>query len=220
MGEADMKRGRALAVLVLAAALLGLYALVTNLHDRPETQAQQGVTVEIDDSKAVATYANICRVTATRDEVFLDFVVSSHPSGQAEKPIPVNPRIVVNFYTAKRMLQALNMTVERHEAVFGSLDLDGRNRDAGDSALDDSQVLASYANFCRVTGTPEEMIVDFGLNPQPIGTPTEAIPIGWRVITNFTNAKQLTLAMQSAIRRHEADHGPLEIDVQKRVKRR
>jgi hypothetical protein len=212
-----MKTRRALVVVALAAALLGLYALVTNLHDRPETQAQQGVTVEIDDSKAVATYANICRVSATRDEVFLDFAVSSHPPGQAEKPIPVKPRIIVNFYTAKRMLQALNMTVERHEEVFGSLDLDGRNQDAGDGALDDSQVLASYANFCRVTGTPEEMIVDFGLNPQPIGVPTEAIRIEWRVITNFANAKRLTLAMQSAIQRHEADHGPLETDIQKRM---
>ncbi len=215
-----MKTRRAVVIVALAAALLGLYALVTHRHDRHETQAQQGVTVEIDDSKAVATYANICRVTATRDEVFLDFAVDSHPSGQAEKPIPVNRRIIVNFYTAKRMLHALNLTVERHEATFGSLDLDGRNRDAGDSALDDSQVLASYGNFCRVTGTPEEMIVDFGLNPQPIGTPTEAIPIEWRVITNFANAKRLTLDMQSAIRRHEADHGPLEIDVQKRVKPR
>lgn len=215
-----MKTRRVLVVVALAAALLGLYALLTNWHDRHETQAQQGVTVEVDDSKAIATYANVCRVSATRDELFLDFAVSSHPSGQAEKPILVNRRIIVNFYTAKRMLQALNMTVERHESTFGSLDLDGRKQDAGDSALDDSQVLASYANFCRVTGTPEEMIVDFGLNPQPIGTPTEAIPIEWRVITNFTNAKQLTLAMQSAIRRHEADHGPLEIDVQKRVKPR
>ena len=29
--------------------------------------------------------------------------------------------------------------------------------------------VATYANFCRVTGSPEELIVDFGLNPQPIG---------------------------------------------------
>ena len=28
--------------------------------------------------------------------------------------------------------------------------------------VDDSQVVATYANFCRVTGTPEELIVDFG----------------------------------------------------------
>ena len=30
--------------------------------------------------------------------------------------------------------------------------------------LNDANALASYANFCRVTGSPEELIIDFGLN--------------------------------------------------------
>ena len=38
--------------------------------------------------------------------------------------------------------------------------------------VNDDHAVASYANFCRVTGSPEELIVDFGLNPQPIGVPT------------------------------------------------
>ena len=29
--------------------------------------------------------------------------------------------------------------------------------------VDDTHVTASYANFCRVTGSPEELIIDFGL---------------------------------------------------------
>ena len=41
--------------------------------------------------------------------------------------------------------------------------------------IDDAKALASYANFCRVTGTPEELIIDFGLNPQPVGVPTQPI---------------------------------------------
>jgi len=28
--------------------------------------------------------------------------------------------------------------------------------------VDDSRVEAKYANFCRITGTPEELIIDFG----------------------------------------------------------
>src|SRR5206468_6632328 len=32
--------------------------------------------------------------------------------------------------------------------------------------VDDSGTLPSYSNFCRVTATPEEVILDFGLNPQ------------------------------------------------------
>ena len=35
--------------------------------------------------------------------------------------------------------------------------------------IDDTGASCSYANFCRVTGTPEELIVDFGLNTQPFG---------------------------------------------------
>ena len=30
--------------------------------------------------------------------------------------------------------------------------------------VDDSKAYACYTNFCRVTGTPEELIIDFGLN--------------------------------------------------------
>ena len=30
--------------------------------------------------------------------------------------------------------------------------------------VDESKLIAMYANFCRVTGTPEELIIDFGLN--------------------------------------------------------
>ena len=37
--------------------------------------------------------------------------------------------------------------------------------------VDDTHVMASYSNFCRVTGSPDEMTIDFGLNPQPVGMP-------------------------------------------------
>lgn len=84
--------------------------------------------------------------------------------------------------------------------------------------IDDSKALANYANFCRVTGTPEELIVDFGLNPQPIGVPTQPIPITQRIITNFYTAKRMLHALQLTVQRHEATFGVLEIDVQKRVR--
>ena len=84
--------------------------------------------------------------------------------------------------------------------------------------FDDSKVLATYANFCRVTGTPEELIIDFGLNPQPIGIPTTPIVVNNRIVTNFYTAKRMLLALQTTIQRHEQTFGMLEIDVQKRVK--
>jgi hypothetical protein len=84
--------------------------------------------------------------------------------------------------------------------------------------IDDSKVMANYANFCRVTGTPEELIIDFGLNPQPFGLPTGPIPVNQRIITNFYTAKRMLHALQLTIQRHEGTFGVLETDVQKRVR--
>ncbi|MEN6458166.1 MAG: DUF3467 domain-containing protein [Thermoguttaceae bacterium] len=84
--------------------------------------------------------------------------------------------------------------------------------------IDDSKVMALYANFCRVTGTPEELIIDFGLNPQPFGVPTHPIPVTQRIITNFYTAKRMLHALGLTIQRHEATFGVLETDVQKRVR--
>jgi hypothetical protein len=84
--------------------------------------------------------------------------------------------------------------------------------------IDDAKALASYANFCRVTGTPEELIIDFGLNPQPFGPPTHPITVTQRIITNFYTAKRMLHALQLTIQRHEATFGVLETDVQKRVR--
>ena len=83
--------------------------------------------------------------------------------------------------------------------------------------IDDSKANVAYANFCRVTGTPEELIIDFGLNPQPFGVPTTPIPINQRLIVNFYTAKRMLHALQLTVQRQEATFGVLETDVQKRV---
>jgi hypothetical protein len=84
-------------------------------------------------------------------------------------------------------------------------------------AVDTSRANAAYANFCRVTGTPEEMIIDFGLNSQPMGPTTDPIEITQRIILNFYTAKRMMAALQMSLQRHEAAFGVLETDVQKRV---
>ena len=85
--------------------------------------------------------------------------------------------------------------------------------------VDDSNVMALYANFCRVTGTPEELIIDFGLNAQPFGTPTEPIAVTQRIVTNYYTAKRLLHALAMSVQRHEQAFGVLETDVQKRASR-
>ena len=81
----------------------------------------------------------------------------------------------------------------------------------------DDNVAAGYANFCRVTGSPEELIIDFGLNPQPIGVPKDPINVSQRIIVNFYTAKRLLAALQMSVARHEAVFGVLETDINKRV---
>ena len=84
--------------------------------------------------------------------------------------------------------------------------------------VNDENAMATYANFCRVTGSPEELIVDFGLNPQPIGVPKDPIQVKQRIIVNFYTAKRLLAALQMSVARHESVFGVLETDVNKRLK--
>ena len=86
--------------------------------------------------------------------------------------------------------------------------------------VNDSDAIALYANFCRVTGSPEELIIDFGLNPQPVGVPKDPIEVKQRIIVNYFTAKRLLAALNMSVQRHEAVFGVLETDIQKRLKQR
>ena len=83
--------------------------------------------------------------------------------------------------------------------------------------VDDSHVTSCYANFCRVTGTPEELIVDFGLNTQAVGVPEHPVKISQRIILNHFTAKRLLAALSVSVQRHETAFGVLETDVRKRI---
>ena len=79
--------------------------------------------------------------------------------------------------------------------------------------------MAHYANCCRFSGTPEELLIDFGFNPQPTSTTTHPIVVTQRVVTGWHTAKRLLHVLQTTVKRHEAAFGVLETDVQKRVRR-
>jgi hypothetical protein len=83
--------------------------------------------------------------------------------------------------------------------------------------VNDKDAVCLYANFCRVTGTPEELILDFGLNAQPFGVPTEPVEVKQRIVTNYFTAKRMLQALHMSVQRHEQAFGVLETDVQKRV---
>jgi Protein of unknown function (DUF3467) len=83
--------------------------------------------------------------------------------------------------------------------------------------VSDKNAISLYANFCRVTGTPEELILDFGLNAQPFGVPTEPVEVKQRIVVNYFTAKRMLQALHLSVQRHEQAFGVLETDVQKRV---
>ena len=85
--------------------------------------------------------------------------------------------------------------------------------------FDNSATAALYSNFCRLSGTPEELLIDFGLNPQPTGTVSQPVVLTQRVVTGWHTAKRLLYALHLAVERHEAAFGFLETDVQKRAQR-
>jgi hypothetical protein len=106
------------------------------------------------------------------------------------------------------------------EAAAGAAPTQSQEVQRPQIQIDDSKVTATYSNFCRVTGTPEELIIDFGLNPQPYGVPTQPIPVTQRIVMNLFTAKRTLHALQMTIERHEAAFGALETDVQRRIQMR
>ena len=83
--------------------------------------------------------------------------------------------------------------------------------------LDDSGVRATYSNFCRVTGTPEEIMIDFSLNPNPFSRQDQTVKIDTRLVLNHYTAKRLFAALQQTIMRHEQNFGVIELNVQRRL---
>src|SRR2546421_11570695 len=83
---------------------------------------------------------------------------------------------------------------------------------------DYSQLSTVYTNFCRVSVTPEELVLDFGLNTQMTPNPTESIKLSHRVVMNFYTAKRLMNALIGVVSQHENAYGSLELDFQRRVR--
>lgn len=83
--------------------------------------------------------------------------------------------------------------------------------------LEDAGLEAAYSNFCRVTGTPEELIVDFALNPNPFSQQDQTVKVSQRIVMNYFTAKRLFAALQQTIIRHEQNFGAIELNVRRRL---
>ena len=86
--------------------------------------------------------------------------------------------------------------------------------------LNTAALTTTYSNFFRVTGTFEELIIDFGLHTGAIlPNGPEPVKLSQRLVLSFPTAKRLLAALQVAVNRHEQAFGSVEVDPHKRVKR-
>ncbi len=98
-----------------------------------EQTGQQQVRLRIDERNMDTIYANAFRTNGTAEEVMLDFGVNlANPAtGQGQQPeivFQVNNRVIMNYYSAKRLAITLSQMIRRHEDQFGELELDVAKR--------------------------------------------------------------------------------------------
>ena len=116
--------------------------------------------------------------------------------------------------------QTEEVTAEAPAAAEGSGEGGGAQPDQIQQRItvDDSGVDACYSNFCRVSSTPEELILDLGLNPTPFANGEITVPVAQRIIMNHITAKRLLSLLSATLQRHEQAFGVVETDVRRRVR--
>lgn len=86
-------------------------------------------------------------------------------------------------------------------------------------SIDASGLKSVYANVCRIAQTPNEVIIDFGMNLNFFGQIIdEPLKLENRVILSHDAAKRLCLHLTATIQAYETKYGPIELDVTKRLK--
>ena len=98
-----------------------------------EQTGQRQVRMRIDEHEMQACYANAFRTNGTAEEVMLDFGLNllMPPGGQEQQPeilFQVKERVILNYYSAKRLAITLSQLIRRHEEQFGELELDVAKR--------------------------------------------------------------------------------------------
>jgi len=81
-----------------------------------------GPKVKFDDAKMHSSYANVCNISFTREEVLLLFGMSeAWQSGQQEVNVQLTERVILSPFAAKRLNMLLGAILQQYEQKFGSL---------------------------------------------------------------------------------------------------
>lgn len=93
-------------------------------HETATTSDGTGLQIVWDDSKMVTTYANVCNVKGTREEIMVLFGANqAWQSDTKEVKIALSNRIVLNPYAAKRLMTMLEIGLREYETRYGELKL-------------------------------------------------------------------------------------------------
>ncbi|GAA0692656.1 hypothetical protein GCM10009104_19760 [Marinobacterium maritimum] len=91
-----------------------------------EQPAQQPVMPKIkwNDENMQSTYANVCNVMGTREEIMVLFGSNTNWQGnQEEVEVALSQRILLTPYAAKRLQIMLDMGLKEYEKRFGEIKL-------------------------------------------------------------------------------------------------
>lgn len=96
----------------------------TTSKGNPTGAAAGATKVRWNDSKMSSTYANVCNVASTREEVTLLFGTNQswHNAGK-EVVVELSNRIILSPFAAKRLALLLNGVMAQYEERFGVVDL-------------------------------------------------------------------------------------------------
>ncbi len=82
--------------------------------------------------------------------------------------------------------------------------------------IDESKMGTTYANTIRTSTTPDEVILDFGVNlPMPSNQgsdPVLVFSVGSRVVMNWRGAKRLAISLGQVIRQYEQANGEINLN--------
>ncbi len=85
--------------------------------------------------------------------------------------------------------------------------------------ISDAEMESLYVNFFRVTGNPDEVLLDLGMYSQVIGAAgPEPVNLSHRLIMNFVTAKKLAEVLRVVVSRHEQAFGVIEVDPNRRLR--
>ncbi len=98
--------------------------MATDKTEKEQATETGTPSIKWDTSKMNSTYANVCNVTSTREEVSLLFGTNqTWARGGNELVVELTDRIILNPYAAKRLSILLQNIMTEYEGRFGEIQI-------------------------------------------------------------------------------------------------